>query len=104
LSRRSRLAGGAIAAAAVAAIALPVASSAHPSGHHDGDHPGHHDGDGRGHRGHGAIAHVLLISVDGLHQSDPGKGKIDPRGLRPLRPAGGSPPGHAGTPGGTLTR
>jgi hypothetical protein len=71
LSRRSRLAGAAIAAAALVAVALPVAaSSAHPRGHHEGDRPGHHDGDGRDHHGHGAIQHVLLISVDGLHQSD----------------------------------
>jgi hypothetical protein len=58
LSRRSRLAGAALAA--LAAVAVPVAaSSAHSRGHHDGDR-----------HGHGAIRHVLLISVDGLHQSD----------------------------------
>ena len=71
MSRRSSLAGAAVAAAAVAAVALPVAaSSAHAGGHHDGNRPGHHDGDGGDHHGHGAIRHVLLISVDGLHQSD----------------------------------
>ena len=45
-------------AAAAAAIAIPVAaSSAHPGRDHD-------------HGGHRAISHVLLISVDGMHQSD----------------------------------
>ena len=58
MSRRSRFAGAAVAV--LAAVAVPVAaSSAHPRGHHDGDR---HD--------HGAVRHVLLISVDGLHQSD----------------------------------
>ncbi|HEY1567887.1 MAG TPA: alkaline phosphatase family protein [Solirubrobacteraceae bacterium] len=71
MSKRSRLAGAAIAVAAMAAIALPVAaSSAHSSGRHDGGRPGHHDGGGRDDHGGGAIRHVLLISVDGLHQSD----------------------------------
>jgi hypothetical protein len=40
-------------------IGIPVAVSAHPSG--DGRDRGHH---------HHAIKHVVLISVDGLHQSD----------------------------------
>jgi hypothetical protein len=71
LSIRSRRAGAFIAAAATAAVMLPVAAgSAHPSSHRDGDRPAHHDGDGHERHGHGAIRHVLLISVDGLHQSD----------------------------------
>jgi hypothetical protein len=56
---RSRTTLGALAATAAltAAAVLPVASgSAHPG-------PGHH-------HHHGTIQHVLLISVDGLHQSD----------------------------------
>ncbi len=53
-----KLAAGALAAAAVA---IPVgAVSARPHGH------GHTGGDPHRH----GIAHVLLISVDGLHQSD----------------------------------
>jgi hypothetical protein len=53
---------GAAAAIAVAAIGIPVAAgSAHPRGHHDH----------KGHKEHGSsVSHVLLISVDGLHQSD----------------------------------
>ena len=55
-----KFAAGATLSAAVAAIAvLPTAGSAH------------RPGDGHGDRDrHGAIRHVLLISVDGLHQSD----------------------------------
>ncbi len=68
LSRRSKLGAALIALAAVAAIALPVsAGSAHASGPHDGNRSGHHEGDGGDHH---RIKHVLLISVDGLHQSD----------------------------------
>src|SRR5689334_3629916 len=48
-----------IASAAALVVAVPVASSAHPQ-RHDRDH---------GRHGH-TIKHVLLISVDGLHQSD----------------------------------
>ncbi|MGZ4177382.1 MAG: alkaline phosphatase family protein, partial [Solirubrobacteraceae bacterium] len=71
MSRRSNLAAVAAASACVAAIALPVAAgAAHPTAHHDGGRSGRHDGDGSDHHGHGAIGHVLLISVDGLHQSD----------------------------------
>jgi hypothetical protein len=58
MSRRLKL--GSVVCAAIAACAVPVASSAHA------DH-GHRDRDGRGHR---TVQHVLLISVDGLHQSD----------------------------------
>ena len=57
-----RLRKGAFAAVAAGAVAIgiPVAAVAHDRGH-DG---GHH------HRHQHAIKHVLLISVDGLHQSD----------------------------------
>jgi hypothetical protein len=62
MSRRCKLAvGAAIAAAAASVAVLPAASSAHRPGH------GHGDRDR-----HGAVRHVLLISVDGLHQSDLG--------------------------------
>ena len=56
----SRLAAAATCAAAAAAVAIPVSSSAH-SHHRFGEEHGQH---GR------AVRHVLLISVDGLHQSD----------------------------------
>jgi hypothetical protein len=59
---RGRIHRGVIAALAVGAIATGVPAAvvfAHPSGDH-GRHR-HHES---------AIAHVLLISVDGLHQSD----------------------------------
>jgi len=60
MQRSLKFAAGAALSAAVAAVAaLPAASSAHRQGH---DHGG-------GDR-HGVIRHVLLISVDGLHQSD----------------------------------
>src|ERR1700680_4143193 len=58
---RGRLRITALAASLAGAlvIGIPVAVSAHPSG--DGrDHEHHHH----------AIKHVVLISVDGLHQSD----------------------------------
>ncbi len=59
---RGRLRKGAFAAVAAGALAvgIPVAAVAR----HDHDHGG-----GGGHHQH-AIKHVLLISVDGLHQSD----------------------------------
>ena len=56
----SRLAAAATCAAAAAAVAIPVSGSAH-SHQRFGEEHGHH---GR------AVKHVLLISVDGLHQSD----------------------------------
>jgi hypothetical protein len=55
---RSKIVALVVSAVALV-IAIPVASSAHPRSH-DFD---------PGRRGH-AIKHVLLISVDGLHQSD----------------------------------
>jgi hypothetical protein len=60
MHRSLKFAAGATLSAAVAAIAvLPTASLAH------------RPGDGHGDRDrHAAIRHVLLISVDGLHQSD----------------------------------
>jgi Type I phosphodiesterase / nucleotide pyrophosphatase len=58
--------GAAVAAIAGAAIALPVAAVSAHAGHHGRD-----QGHGwRHHHGVGTISHVLLISVDGLHQSD----------------------------------
>jgi hypothetical protein len=69
-SRRSKLraAGAVVASSAVAAIALPVAAgSAHAAKHRDDGPAAQHEGD---HGGRGVIRHVLLISVDGLHQSD----------------------------------
>ena len=60
MHRSLKFAAGAALSAAVAGIALlPAASTAQRPGHD-------HDGRDR----HGAIRHVLLISVDGLHQSD----------------------------------
>ena len=60
MNRSLKFAVGAAVSAAVAGVAvLPAASSAHRPGH---DHGGRDR--------HGAIRHVLLISVDGLHQSD----------------------------------
>jgi hypothetical protein len=56
--RRTRHAITGLAAAAIAIGVSAAAVSADPSSR---DHRGHHEG---------AIAHVLLISVDGLHQSD----------------------------------
>jgi hypothetical protein len=57
LGRIHRGAGAALAAGVIA-IGVPTAVVfAHPAG----DHGGHH---------RGSVAHVLLISVDGLHQSD----------------------------------
>jgi Type I phosphodiesterase / nucleotide pyrophosphatase len=61
MSKGSKLGTAAALGAAVAALTVTVgSSSAHPPG-------GHHE---PGHRGHNSIQHVLLISVDGLHQSD----------------------------------
>src|SRR3984957_10788719 len=61
---RGRLAKTACVAVAVGAVAIgiPVAAAS--------GHPGHHDPGAGGHHGHAAIKHVLLLSVDGLHQSD----------------------------------
>ena len=60
MSRSLKFAAGAALSAAVAGVAvLPAVSSAQRPGH---DHGGRDR--------HGAIRHVLLISVDGLHQSD----------------------------------
>jgi hypothetical protein len=59
--------GACVAVAAGAlAIGIPVTAAA---GHGDGEHQGHHEG-GPGHHQGSGIQHVLLISVDGLHQSD----------------------------------
>jgi type I phosphodiesterase/nucleotide pyrophosphatase len=62
LSRRRR---GAVILALIAALMLAVASIAVADGHdphgHGRDHRGHHGRDAE---------HVLLLSVDGLHQSD----------------------------------
>jgi hypothetical protein len=63
MPRGSKLASvAALAAVAVVAVvaALPAAGIAHPSAGHDHGRFGNH----------GAVQHVLLISVDGLHQSD----------------------------------
>ncbi|MGZ4230573.1 MAG: alkaline phosphatase family protein [Solirubrobacteraceae bacterium] len=58
MRRSLKFAAGAAVSAAVAGVAaLPTASAA--------DHPGHGDRDHRA-----VVRHVLLISVDGLHQSD----------------------------------
>ncbi|HET7050938.1 MAG TPA: alkaline phosphatase family protein [Solirubrobacteraceae bacterium] len=58
MHRSLKFVGGAALSAAVAAVAvLPAASSAD----HPRPGPRHHEG---------AVQHVLLISVDGLHQSD----------------------------------
>jgi Type I phosphodiesterase / nucleotide pyrophosphatase len=59
-----RIHRGAAAALAIGAVAIGAPAAvvfAHPSGDR-GDRGGHHHGS--------SIAHVLLISVDGLHQSD----------------------------------
>jgi hypothetical protein len=60
---RGRLRKGAFAAVAAGALAIgiPVTAAA--------GHDRHHGGGGHGRHQH-AIKHVLLISVDGLHQSD----------------------------------
>ncbi|HEX3832841.1 MAG TPA: alkaline phosphatase family protein [Solirubrobacteraceae bacterium] len=60
---RGRLRKGAFAAVATGALAIgiPVTAAA--------GHDRHHGGGGHGRHQH-AIKHVLLISVDGLHQSD----------------------------------
>ena len=60
MHRSLKFAAAAALSAAVAGVAvLPAVSTAQRAGHD-------HDGRDR----HGAIRHVLLISVDGLHQSD----------------------------------
>jgi hypothetical protein len=60
MPRGSKVAAAAVTAALAGVAALPAVGSAHRSG-------GHHDGrpDRRG-----GAQHVLLVSVDGLHQSD----------------------------------
>ena len=60
MSRASKLASVAVAAAVAGVAALPTAGSAHRSAGHDHRRSGDHR----------AIRHVLLISVDGMHQSD----------------------------------
>ena len=60
---RGRLAKGAVAAAVAAgglAVGIPVTAAAGRDRHHGGEH----------HRHEHAVKHVLLISIDGLHQSD----------------------------------
>lgn len=60
------------AAALVLAAGLPAVSNAVPprqDGNQGGNGQGEGDGGGHGGHGHG-IKHVLLISVDGMHQSD----------------------------------
>jgi hypothetical protein len=64
-----------VALVAVAMLALASVALAHDRGSHDpGGHGNGHGGDpghGHGHGGHADTAeHVLLLSVDGLHQSD----------------------------------
>ncbi len=68
----ARINRGALAAVAAAAVvgAIPAAAVfADPSRAHSG-HGGDHGGDHNRHHHKASIAHVLLISVDGLHQSD----------------------------------
>lgn len=67
MSRRIRLRAFAATAAGAVAIGIPVAAASGHDGHgHRGDNHGGHD---RDHHRH-APKHVLLISIDGLHQSD----------------------------------
>jgi Type I phosphodiesterase / nucleotide pyrophosphatase len=54
-----------LGAAAVIAASAIGGSAAAVSAHSD-----HRDQSDRGHHGHSTISHVLLISVDGMHQSD----------------------------------
>jgi len=78
LGRIHRGAGVALAVGAIAVGAPAAVVFAHPSGDHRGHsgdrgrHLGDHGGHSGNHGGHheNAISHVLLISVDGLHQSD----------------------------------
>jgi hypothetical protein len=71
---RISLRKGAIAGIAVGALAagIPVAAAAGHHDHHDsGGNAGRQGSGGKGDRqGRQTIKHVLLISVDGLHQSD----------------------------------
>jgi hypothetical protein len=60
--RLTKTACAAVAAGALA-IGIPVAAASGHSNHQAGDGGGHH-------HQHTAIKHVLLLSVDGLHQSD----------------------------------
>src|SRR5690348_8718194 len=58
-----------LALVAVAMLALASVAVAHDRGSHDPH--GHGHGSGHGHEsGEGTAAHVLLLSVDGLHESD----------------------------------
>jgi len=65
----ARLAALSCAAAITVAAGLPASSGAHPDHNHGArhEHGGGENGPGQGRR---AIKHVLLLSVDGMHQSD----------------------------------
>ncbi|HEX8975628.1 MAG TPA: hypothetical protein VF781_03865, partial [Solirubrobacteraceae bacterium] len=72
---RNRIRVGALAATAGAALAvgLPVASGTTRTTSHRPAQAAHERHTGRHRRAHGQpsrIQHVLLLSVDGLHQSD----------------------------------
>jgi hypothetical protein len=70
MSRRIRQRAFAALAAGALAIGIPAAAASGHDGHgHRGNGHGGHGGHGRDHHRH-ALKHVLLISVDGLHQSD----------------------------------
>jgi hypothetical protein len=73
MSRRIRQRAFAAVAASALAIGIPVAAASghdgHGHGHGHGGNDHGHGGRGGGHHRH-ALKHVLLISVDGLHQSD----------------------------------
>ncbi|MBS1678611.1 MAG: alkaline phosphatase family protein [Actinobacteria bacterium] len=70
------LAVGLVAAIALLAASVAAASGRSDHGHHHGNGNGHGhgngNGNGQGHGGHGRgrDEHVLLLSVDGLHQAD----------------------------------
>jgi Type I phosphodiesterase / nucleotide pyrophosphatase len=66
--RLTKTACAAVAAGALA-IGIPVAAASGHGDHHGGGWGGG-GGGGGGHHEHTAIKHVLLLSVDGLHQSD----------------------------------
>ena len=70
----ARIAALTCAAAITVAVGLPAASGAHPDRNHSARHDhggGEGDGNGNGNGdGRHKIAHVLLLSVDGMHQSD----------------------------------
>src|ERR1700761_4733319 len=65
MNRRLRSEAFAALAAGALAVGVPVASASLDGGH---GHRGH--GHGHGHHAGNPTKHVLLISVDGLHQSD----------------------------------